>query len=119
MYMKFKQRMVKLLEHVHIAFLVFFFYSTTRGNKSLVFNAATSKVNFDFSSLVQGGSDSDMSNAGSKRDLRGRISDMFSRKGGAGSSSSSVGYVTLYETSINQCFVCYFRVTVNIVFNIL
>ncbi|CAK1601878.1 unnamed protein product [Parnassius mnemosyne] len=44
----------------------------------------------DFRSIgtVSQGSDSDMSAAGSKRDLRGRISDMFSRKGQVSRASS-------------------------------
>ncbi|KPJ16659.1 Coiled-coil domain-containing protein 165 [Papilio machaon] len=46
-------------------------------------------VDFRPIGTVSQGSDSDMSTAGSKRDLRGRISDMFSRKGQISRTSSS------------------------------
>lgn len=39
--------------------------------------------------MFQGGSDSDMSAAGSRKDLRGRLSGMFSRKSGSNTSVSS------------------------------
>ncbi|XP_022822492.1 centromere-associated protein E isoform X2 [Spodoptera litura] len=42
---------------------------------------STEHVEFRPIGTVSQGSDSDMSTAGSKRDLRGRLSDMFSRKG--------------------------------------
>ncbi|XP_045537562.1 golgin subfamily B member 1 isoform X2 [Papilio machaon] len=45
-------------------------------------------VDFRPIGTVSQGSDSDMSTAGSKRDLRGRISDMFSRKGQVSRTSS-------------------------------
>ncbi|XP_013176312.1 PREDICTED: myosin heavy chain, non-muscle isoform X5 [Papilio xuthus] len=45
-------------------------------------------VDFRPIGTVSQGSDSDMSTAGSKRDLRGRISDMFSRKGQMSRTSS-------------------------------
>ncbi|KPI94778.1 Coiled-coil domain-containing protein 165 [Papilio xuthus] len=45
-------------------------------------------VDFRPIGTVSQGSDSDMSTAGSKRDLRGRISDMFSRKGQISRTSS-------------------------------
>ncbi|XP_077295291.1 uncharacterized protein LOC143917604 isoform X2 [Arctopsyche grandis] len=59
-------------------------------SRSIDDNAAPDVGDFaPIGSISQGGSDSDMSAAGSKKDLRGRLSGMFSRKSGSNTSVSS------------------------------